>query len=69
MKTWTKCLGKMALGTALSNLLGIANLDQHIVGETKLLMAGIKIKKSQFTRFLGSEDRSSQGFLLQRLNL
>ena len=59
----------MALGTALANLLGIANLDQHIVKDTKLLMSGIKMIKSQFTCFLGSEDGSSQGLLLQRLNL
>ena len=59
----------MALGTALANLLGIENLDQHIVKDTKLLMSGIKMKKSQFTRFLGSEDGSSQGLLLGRLDL
>ena len=59
----------MALGTALASVLGIANLDQHVVKDTKILMSGIKMKKSQFTRFLGSEDGSSQGLLLGRLDL
>ena len=35
----------MALGTALSNLLGLKDLDQQIVGDTKILMASIKMKK------------------------
>ena len=64
-----KVVGKMALGTALSNLLGLKYLDQQIVGDTKILMASIKMKKSQFTRFLGAEDGSSEELLHQQLNL
>ena len=59
----------MALGTTLASLLGIANLDQHVVKDTKLLMSEIKMKKSQFTSFLGSEDCSNPGLLLGRLDL
>ena len=59
----------MALGTALAIILGIANLDQHVVKDTQILMSGIKMKKSKFTRFLGSEDGSSQDLFLGRLDL
>ena len=52
----------MALGTALASILGIANLNDHVVKD-------IKTKKSLFTRFVGSEDGSSQGLLLDRLEL
>ena len=57
------------MGAALDNLLGLKDLDPQIVIDTKILMAGIKMKKSQFTCFLGAEDRSSEGLLLQRLDL
>ena len=59
----------MALGTALSNILGLKEMNQQIVGDTKILMASIKMKTSQFTRFLRAEDGSSEGLLLQQLNL
>ena len=59
----------MALGTCLSNLLGLKDLDQQLVGVSKILIAGVKMKKSQFTRFMGSEDGSTEGLLLQRLDL
>ena len=49
-------LGRMALGTCLSNLLGLKDLDQQLVGVSKILIAGVKMKKSQFTRFMGSEE-------------
>ena len=59
----------MALGTCLSNLLGLKDLDPQLVGDSKILIAGVKMKKSQFTRFMGSEDGSTEGLLLQCLDL
>ena len=59
----------MALGTALASVLGISNLNEHVVKDIKILMSVIKTKKSQFTRFVGSEDGNSQGLLLGRLDL
>ena len=59
----------MALGTALSQRLGLQNIDQQIVGDTKILMASINTKKSQFTHFLGAEDGRSEGLFLQWLDL
>ena len=62
-------LGRMALGTCLSNLLGLKDLDPQLVGDSKILIAGVKMKKSQFTRFMGAEDGSTEGLLLQWLDL
>ena len=59
----------MPLGTCLSNLLGYKDLDPQLVGDSKILIAGVKMEKSQFKRFMGSEDGSSEGMLLQRVNL
>ena len=59
----------MALGTALANILGIPNLNEHVVKDTKILLAGVKTKKAQFTRFDGTEDGSSQSLLLGRIDL
>ena len=59
----------MALGMAIASVLEIANLNEHVVKDIKILMSGIKTKKSQFTRYVGLEDGSSQGLLLDRLDL
>ena len=59
----------MALGTALANILSKSNLNEHVVKDIKILMSAIKMMKSQFTRFVGSEDGSSQDLLLERLEL
>ena len=59
----------MALGTALASILGVLNLNEHVVKDIKILMSTIKMMKSQFTRFVGSEDGSSQDLLLERLEL
>ena len=53
----------------MANLLGLKDLVQQIVGDTKLLIAGIEMKKSQFTCFLDLEDVSIQSRLLQKLDL
>ena len=59
----------MALGTALASILSKSNLNEHVVKDIKILMSAIKMMKSQFTRFVGSEDGSSQDLLLERLEL
>ena len=59
----------MALGTAFASILSKSNLNEHVVKDIKILMSAIKMMKSQFTRFVGSEDGSSQDLLLERLEL
>ena len=59
----------MALGTALASILSKSSLNEHVVKDIKILMSAIKMMKSQFTRFVGSEDGSSQDLLLERLEL
>ena len=59
----------MALGTCLSNLLGLKDLDPQIVRDSKILIPSVKMRKSQFTRFMGAEDGSTEGLLLQRLDM
>ena len=59
----------MALDMCLSNLLGLKDLDPQIVGDSKILISTIKMRKSQFTPFMGAEDRRTEGLLLQRLDL
>ena len=59
----------MALGTVLASILSKSNLNEHVVKDIKILMSAIKMMKSQFTRFVGSEDGSSQDLLLERLEL
>ena len=58
----------MALGTSLSNILEL-NLNENFNKEIKVLAASIQSKKTQFTRFLGAEDLSSEGLLLSRVDL
>ena len=58
----------MALGTSLSNILEL-NLNENFNKEIKVLAASIQSKKTQFTRFLGAEDMSTEGLLLSRVDL
>ena len=58
----------MALGTSLSNILEL-NLNENFNKEIKVLAASIQSKKTQFTKFLGAEDLSSEGLLLSRVDL
>ena len=59
----------MALGTCLSNLLGLKDLDPQIVGDSKILISSIKMRISQFKHFMGAEDGRTEGLLLQWLDL
>ena len=58
----------MALGSSLSSILDL-DLNENFVTDIKILTATIQSKKSQFTRFLGSEDDSNEGLLLSRVDL
>ena len=53
----------------LSSLIAIPNLDEKKVKEIKILQSVIKTRKTSFTQFLGSEDGSSPGLLIDRLEL
>ena len=59
----------MAFGTTLASILSKSNLNEYVVKDIKILMSAIKMMKSQFMRFVGSEDGSSQDLLLERLEL
>ena len=58
----------MALGTAMLSVLEL-NLNETVKKELEVLAASIQSKKSQFTRFLGAEDLSTEGLLLSRVDL
>ena len=58
----------MALGAALQSIYNL-NVNENYNKEIKILASSIQSKKTIFTRFLGSEDLSTGGLLLGRIDL
>ena len=58
----------MTLGTSLSSIMEL-NLDENFNKDIKVLASVIQSKKTQFSRFLGAEDMSTEGLLLRRVEL
>ena len=58
----------MALGTALQSIYNL-NINENYNKDIKILASSIQSKKTIYTRFLGSEDLSTGGLLLGRIDL